>query len=197
MATSSATNKPKSYFPLGGQAEDGWSTEDEATATCYCGAVQLAFRLPLHISPDPIPDTLPPQPTKPPGLTETFACNCADCHKFTASMFATNFTVLNTHLRNIRGQENLKQYSQSKTIASGNNMTNYFCGTCGSLLYRISSGFPDKSIMRVGTVDDFTLHSTVLRPGIEQFVPRRPVWLPDIDGAKQYEGESHGGETPL
>ena len=38
-----ATDKSKPYFPLAGLANDGWSTEDEATATCYCGAVQLAF----------------------------------------------------------------------------------------------------------------------------------------------------------
>ena len=41
MATT--TNESKSYFPLAGLASDGWSTEDEATATCLCGAVQLAF----------------------------------------------------------------------------------------------------------------------------------------------------------
>jgi len=33
----------KPYFPLAGGASDGWSKEDEATATCFCGAVQLAF----------------------------------------------------------------------------------------------------------------------------------------------------------
>lgn len=38
-----AADKSKPYFPLAGGAEDGWSKEDEATATCYCGAVQLAF----------------------------------------------------------------------------------------------------------------------------------------------------------
>jgi hypothetical protein len=38
-----ATDKTKPYFPLAGLANDGWSNEDEATATCYCGAVQLAF----------------------------------------------------------------------------------------------------------------------------------------------------------
>lgn len=38
-----ADDKSKPYFPLAGQADDGWSTEDEATATCFCGAVQLAF----------------------------------------------------------------------------------------------------------------------------------------------------------
>jgi hypothetical protein len=38
MATSDDKN-----FPVAGLARDGWSTEEEATATCYCGAVQLVF----------------------------------------------------------------------------------------------------------------------------------------------------------
>lgn len=33
----------ESYFPLAGAAQDGWSNDEEATATCFCGAVQLAF----------------------------------------------------------------------------------------------------------------------------------------------------------
>lgn len=33
----------KSYIPLAGCADDGWAKEDQATATCYCGGVQLAF----------------------------------------------------------------------------------------------------------------------------------------------------------
>lgn len=36
-------DKSKPYIPLAGLADDGWSKEDEATATCFCGAVQLAF----------------------------------------------------------------------------------------------------------------------------------------------------------
>lgn len=36
-------DKTKSYIPLAGGAEDGWSNKEKATATCYCGAVQLAF----------------------------------------------------------------------------------------------------------------------------------------------------------
>lgn len=39
----SSGDKPESYFPLAGLANDGWSTDDEATATCYCGTVQLKF----------------------------------------------------------------------------------------------------------------------------------------------------------
>ena len=44
MATTiTPIDKSKPYFPLAGSANDGWSKEGEATATCFCGAVQLAF----------------------------------------------------------------------------------------------------------------------------------------------------------
>lgn len=36
-------DKTTPWIRLAGCADDGWSKEDEATATCYCGAVQLAF----------------------------------------------------------------------------------------------------------------------------------------------------------
>ena len=42
MATESA-NQSKGYYPLAGLARDGWSTDEDATATCFCGAVQLSF----------------------------------------------------------------------------------------------------------------------------------------------------------
>ncbi|KAF7345657.1 Histidine acid phosphatase [Mycena venus] len=163
-------DKSKSYFPLAGSASDGWSTEDEATATCFCGAVQLKF------------------PTQGPALFETFLCHCADCRKITASMFASNFSILDTHLTHVRGRENLTAFGQAKTTASKNTMTNYFCSTCGTLMYRVSSGFPGMSILRIGTVDDFHLHETKLKPKREQFVENRVVWLHCLDGVKQFEG---------
>ena len=43
MATPAAVDTSKAYFPLAGIADDGWSTDSEATATCFCSAVQLAF----------------------------------------------------------------------------------------------------------------------------------------------------------
>ncbi|KAJ6598889.1 Mss4-like protein [Mycena vulgaris] len=162
-------DKSKSYFPLAGSASDGWSTEEEATATCFCGAVQLSF------------------PIQGPGLVDVFVCNCGDCHKITASMFATNFTIDDTYLKHLRGQDNLKTFSQARTPATGNTMTNHFCSTCGTLLYRVSSGYPGKSILRVGTVDDFTLHETKLKPRIEMFVKDRVAWF----GGVQVEGIEH------
>ena len=45
-------------------------------------------------------------------------------------MFASNFIIADTHLKHLRGRDNLKSFGQKHTIASGNNMTNYFCSTC-------------------------------------------------------------------
>ncbi|KAF8848180.1 hypothetical protein BDZ45DRAFT_681388 [Acephala macrosclerotiorum] len=165
-------DKSKPYFPLAGGASDGWSKEDSATATCFCGAVQLSF------------------PTQGPGFVASFVCHCTDCRKITASMFASNFTVLDPYLTHIRGRDNLTAYGQSHTTASGNVMTNYFCKTCGTLMYRVNAARPGRSILRIGTVDDFNLHETKLKPMGEIYVKDRCGWLSPIEGAKQIEGQS-------
>ncbi|KAF2176465.1 hypothetical protein K469DRAFT_813244 [Zopfia rhizophila CBS 207.26] len=138
------------------------SKEDEATATCFCGAVQLAFL------------------TQGPGLIDTLICNCTDRSKITASMFTSNFTVADTHLKHLRVRDNLKT-SRSRTIASGNNMTNYFCSTCGT----------HYSILRIGTVDDFNLHETKLRTRVEQCTNDRVCWLCGVERVKQDEGSAY------
>lgn len=66
-------------------------------------------------------------------------------------------------------------------------MTNYFCTTCGSLMYRVSSGFPGMSILRIGTVDDFRLHETKLRPQKEIFVRDRVDWFTGVEGAQEFQ----------
>lgn len=103
-------------------------------------------------------------------------------------MFASNFTVDDKYLKHLRGQDNLSSWGQAKTVASGNKMTNYFCSTCGTLMYRVSSGAPGTSILRIGTVDDFNLHETKLKPQNEFFIERRVAWLSGVEGAKQVEG---------
>ncbi|KAF9526279.1 Mss4-like protein [Crepidotus variabilis] len=167
MAASADKSKP--FFPLAGSANDGWCKEDSATATCFCGAVQLAF------------------PISGPGLINTFVCNCYDCRKITASMFASNFTIDDKYLTHVRGKDNLKTFAQNKTTASGKLMTNYFCGTCGTLMYRVGESFPGASVLRIGTVDDFSLHETKLRPQTEHFTKDRVSWFTGVEGAKTFE----------
>ncbi|KAF7377240.1 Glutathione-dependent formaldehyde-activating, GFA [Mycena sanguinolenta] len=167
---SALTNEVSPHIPLAGG--DGWSNEEEATATCFCGAVQLKF------------------PTQAPGLVRTYLCHCTDCRKITGSMFASNFSVLDTHLTHLRGRENLTSFSQSRTVASKTTMTNYFCSTCGTLMYRVTSRFPGSRNLRLGTVDDFHLHETKLKPKLEQFTESRVGWLHDMEGMAQFAKSS-------
>ncbi|OJJ06573.1 hypothetical protein ASPVEDRAFT_140474 [Aspergillus versicolor CBS 583.65] len=169
--TTHDSNKP--YIPLAGLADDGWSEGGRATATCYCGTVQLSF------------------PTEGPGLVDTFICHCTDCRKITASMFASNFIIADSHLTHVRGREKLSTFRQSKTIESGKAMTNYFCSVCGSLMYRVGDAFPGSSILRIGTVDDFHLHESKLKPRVEQYAKDRVGWLRDADGVKQVQGSAY------
>lgn len=43
------------------------------------------------------------------------------------------------------------------------------------------------SILRVGTVDDFTLMETKLKPQYEQFNTDRVAWRPAVEGVEQFE----------
>ncbi|KAL5041209.1 hypothetical protein BDW71DRAFT_201570 [Aspergillus fruticulosus] len=97
----------------------------------------------------------------------------------------------NKYLTHERGRQFLSSYSQSKTVGTGNTMTNYFCSTCGSLMYRVGTGFPGMSILRIGTVDDFSLHEGKLKPRIEQFVKDRVTWLRAAEGVEQVEGYAY------
>jgi hypothetical protein len=103
-------------------------------------------------------------------------------------MFSSCITVADTHLKHLRGRENMKTFSQSRSIAAGNTVTNHFCSTCGSLLYRTSSGYPGLSVLRIGTVDDFHLHETKLRPSVEVFTKTRVGWVSAVKGVEQIEG---------
>lgn len=103
-------------------------------------------------------------------------------------MFGSNFTVADTHLKHLRGKDSLTQYTQASTTTTGNSMTNHFCRICGTLMYRTGSGFPGLSILRIGTVDDFNLQETALKPDVEQFVKDRVAWLSGVEGAEKVQG---------
>lgn len=62
-------------------------------------------------------------------------------------------------------------------------------------MYRVGAAFPGKSILRIGTVDDFNLHETKLRPRIEQFTKDRVGWLGGVEGVKQVEESAYTTTT--
>ena len=58
-------------------------------------------------------------------------------------------------------------------------------------MYRVSSGWPGKSILRIGTIDDFSLMETKLKPTAEQFIKDRVAWKKPAEGVEQFENDSH------
>lgn len=58
-------------------------------------------------------------------------------------------------------------------------------------MYRRGTAFPGLSILRIGTVDDFILHETKLRPRVEQFTKNRVGWFHGVEGTKQVEGSAY------
>lgn len=102
-------------------------------------------------------------------------------------MFATNFTTLDKHTRFVRGEDNITLFSQNETIIAGGSMTNGFCKTCGTLMFRKGSSYPDHWFLRVGTVDDLRLHETLLKPQTEYFTMDRVEWFHGVDSAKQVD----------
>ncbi|THV99688.1 hypothetical protein D6D27_00792 [Aureobasidium pullulans] len=141
-----------------------------ATATCFCATVQLEV------------------PVEGPDFLFAFVCHCTDCRKLTSSMFTSGFAVDHTAMKHICGEEKLTKYFQKKTIESGNYMTDFFCSVCGTLMYRRSSGYPEMSLPRIGTVDDLELHETKLKPQLEVFCKNRVSWFNGVEGAKQSQG---------
>ncbi|KAG9589702.1 hypothetical protein KCU77_g3545, partial [Aureobasidium melanogenum] len=157
-------------FPVIQLSNDGWSTDEEATATCFCGAVQLVL------------------PLQKPGLINRHVCHCTDCRKIGSAFYQSNITVADSHLKHIRGEDNLTAFSEDKTVRAEALMTNHFCKTCGTLMYRRGARFPDMTILRTGTVDDLALAETKLRPQVEQFIERRIAWSAPIEGTAQVVG---------
>lgn len=176
---------PASPATAGPQTQKPQRRASAAPSSC-ASYVPLSSPLPQLPSHPLLTPTL--QPLTAPGLVDTFICNCTDCHKLTASMFASNFTVLDTHTTHLRGEANLAHWGQSDTIARGHTMTNFFCRTCGTLMYRVGAGFPGMKIARIGTVDDFRVMEGKLRPRREQFVKQRVGWLGGVEGTVKSEG---------
>ncbi|KAH7377892.1 hypothetical protein BKA66DRAFT_421564 [Pyrenochaeta sp. MPI-SDFR-AT-0127] len=166
-----ASDKPNPSIPLTRVATDGWSEDDEATATCYCGAVQLDFV------------------TGKKGLVNSFVCNYPDSRKLTASKFTSAFIVNDRYLKHLRGQSNLKAYAQNASIASHTLMMNHFCDTGWTLMYRVAERLPGHSLVRLGAVDNFNLAETKPRPRTEVFIKYRVGWFLGVprEGVKRHD----------
>lgn len=109
-------------------------------------------------------------------------CHCLDCHKITGSAFSTNVIVAEDGFSVIKGTP--KQFG--KKADSGKTITSFFCGDCGSTLWRESDTYAGTKIIKYGTMDAGSKLEDA-KPLVELFVGNRPSWLAPIAGAQQNE----------
>ncbi|KIV99501.1 uncharacterized protein PV09_08806 [Verruconis gallopava] len=104
-------------------------------------------------------------------------CHCVDCRKISGSTYSTNILVAENDFT-VSGSP--KQIST--TGENGNMITSYFCGDCGSTLWREGVGFPGLKIIKAGVMDDlYGLDNA--KPEIEYYSERRVAWVPQIPGS--------------
>lgn len=72
----------------------------------------------------------------------------------------------------------------AKKANSGSTITSFFCGDCGTTIWRQSEGSPHIKIVKVGTLDDDSALEDA-KPVLETFVVRRPTWVLPVPGAEQ------------
>lgn len=112
-------------------------------------------------------------------VTRQALCYCRDCQKTSGSTFSTNCIVPGDDFK-VTG--NPKAFA--KIADSGKTITNYFCGDCGSTLYRDAENLPGMKIIRAGVLDDQDALEAA-KPTTELYAPLRPSWQPGMPGVKK------------
>jgi hypothetical protein len=107
-------------------------------------------------------------------------CHCVDCRKISGSTYSTNLAVPEDSFKITSGT--LK--SISKTADGGNKITSYFCGDCGSTIYRDGATFAGLKVIKAGLMDGDIL-DTGSKPDVELYTSRRAGWVAEVDGAGQ------------
>ncbi|KAF1977297.1 DUF636 domain protein [Bimuria novae-zelandiae CBS 107.79] len=107
-------------------------------------------------------------------------CHCADCRKISGSTYSTNAIFPGNQFKLTQGTP--KQHA--KTANSGNQITSYFCGDCGSTMWRETSASEGTKILKVGTLDDASAMADA-KPVTELFSSSRAPWVLAIPGAQQ------------
>ncbi|MDW3682777.1 GFA family protein [Cupriavidus sp. CV2] len=128
---------------------------------CHCGAIQYEAEVE-------------------PGTISI--CHCADCQMQSGSAFRANIAASADSFRITKSVP--KKYL--KVADSGAMRIHAFCDNCGGPVYASAADNPQSFSLRVGALKQrYELGSPVR----EIWTKRRLDWMPDIDGAVEFEGQ--------
>ncbi|EXJ62447.1 hypothetical protein A1O7_02882 [Cladophialophora yegresii CBS 114405] len=106
-------------------------------------------------------------------------------------MFASNFIIAGNALGSMHAgrRETHGLTTSPRRLPPETNMTNYFCSRVRHS--HVTASVPagrGTAFLRIGTVHDFHLHATKLKPTFEQFTGERVEWLEPARGVAQHDG---------
>lgn len=105
------------------------------------------------------------------ALPSNFFVIGLDCRKISGSTYSTNILVPSQGFKVTSGTPK----THVKKADSGNTITSYFCGDCGSTLYRETVSFGDNKIIKAGTLDDISALDSA-QPSAELFPEHKVKW---------------------
>jgi hypothetical protein len=105
-------------------------------------------------------------------------CHCKDCRKCTGSAFNVSVAVESKCFRIVSGSP--KGYT--KTADSGNELTRYFCGDCGSPIFTSSPRHPDRVYVKAGSFDD----PSVVTPAYQSWMDSAVPWASIVPGLPRF-----------
>jgi hypothetical protein len=146
---------------------------------CVCGAVRIESTGEVTAKVSKLQRIH--QPSSKIAETIQSLCFCLDCRKTTGSVFSTNVLVEGDGFSLTKGKP--KEFKT--TARSGKTITSFFCGDCGTTIWRETETYGTNKIIKAGTLDGDSLEDA--KPLAELFVGNRPSWLSAIPGTAQNE----------
>jgi len=110
-------------------------------------------------------------------------CHCTDCKKITGSSYSTNIVIPSEGFEVTSG----KPKSWTKKADSGESIETFFCGDCGTTMWRETPTFGPNKAFKVGVLDTLQGFNDA-KPDLELYAPQRASWVQPVAGAKQLKG---------
>ncbi len=104
-------------------------------------------------------------------------CHCSKCRRWHGSAFRTRASINKNQFKWISGSENLSSYKSSE------NVTKFFCRTCGSPLISTYENKPEILGVPLGGIEG--IHDLVTEANI--FVGSKATWYKITDSVPQFE----------
>ncbi|PTB44630.1 hypothetical protein M441DRAFT_131580 [Trichoderma asperellum CBS 433.97] len=108
-------------------------------------------------------------------------CHCSDCRKISGSNYSVNLLIPEAAFQVTTGTPKVF----NKVADSGNIINSYFCGDCGSTIWRESANCGPNRVVKAGTLDDSRRIISTAVFDAEVFTRSRVEWVQSIAGVSQ------------